>query len=584
MNSSLSLSKSGVWQDSNGNGIAEAGETINYTFVVMNTGDTDITGINIDDPTLGITITPNNFNLAVGETQMCTGTYDIQQFDIDTGEVLNTATAEGEDADGQPVEGTGSTTVLLPRPSISLTKTGMLLGNPKPGEMIEYEFLITNTGNTTLTNVMLIDPKISPSCFIVDLAPGDSELCVELYTITEQDVLSCMVMNIATVTATSASQGNPQVMDTAQFAINFPQTDLVITKIVDDTNKGIGQDVIFNLTATNNGPNNATGVIVTDMVPGSFVITEVQTPPGTNFDFNTNIWTIGNLANGESKILEICGYFTEAGMFINTATIEGNECDPFPDNNSTSVDVEVFNVNLTIDPAEATNPINTEHEITLTVKSDPNDIPVEGVFVKVSTNFGIFQDPLGGFTDQNGEAKFVLKSSQVGNSHITGTIPETNISTNAIKHWVICVFPGAMVETPNGFKKIEDIRKGDFVIDEFGNSIEVLNNVECLPGYQGYTIFKKNCFGNNMPNEDIKITNDHPIKPPGYSEGIAVQKLANKKDILKKLGFVPNTYMLITKDGVFVRINNLLVSSYAEEPFIKRFITNEKSKLVCKLL
>ena len=54
---------------------------------------------------------------------------------------------------------------------------------------------------------------------------------------------------------------------------------------------------------------------------------------------------------------------------------------------------------------------------------------------------------------------------------------------------IICVLPGAKVHTSDGTKKIEDIRKGDLVIDEFGNTITVINNIESQSGLKGYTLF-----------------------------------------------------------------------------------------------
>src|SRR5690606_24987287 len=48
--SGLSIVKTAELDDDNGNGIPDVGETIDYAFVVTNTGTTEITGVTVVDP------------------------------------------------------------------------------------------------------------------------------------------------------------------------------------------------------------------------------------------------------------------------------------------------------------------------------------------------------------------------------------------------------------------------------------------------------------------------------------------------------------------------------------------------------
>jgi uncharacterized repeat protein (TIGR01451 family) len=48
---------------------------------------------------------------------------------------------------------------LTQNPSIALVKTAAVGGTGKVGDVITYTFAVTNTGNTTLTNVVT-DPMI----------------------------------------------------------------------------------------------------------------------------------------------------------------------------------------------------------------------------------------------------------------------------------------------------------------------------------------------------------------------------------------------------------------------------------------
>ena len=100
----ITLLKEGEFNDENGNGLAEIGETITYTFTVANTGNVTLHDITIDDPIVAVTggILPV---LPVGQTDTTTFTavYVITKADIERGFVTNQATATGFDPNNDPV-------------------------------------------------------------------------------------------------------------------------------------------------------------------------------------------------------------------------------------------------------------------------------------------------------------------------------------------------------------------------------------------------------------------------------------------------------------------------------------------------
>ncbi|MFV0252674.1 MAG: hypothetical protein ACK5H2_04990, partial [Beutenbergiaceae bacterium] len=98
----LVKSVSGI-TDTNGNGLTDAGDVINYSFVVTNTGSRPLTDVVVTDPL--VTVVGGPVDLAVGgvDSTTFTASYEIQTADVVAGGVENTATVSGDDPAGDPV-------------------------------------------------------------------------------------------------------------------------------------------------------------------------------------------------------------------------------------------------------------------------------------------------------------------------------------------------------------------------------------------------------------------------------------------------------------------------------------------------
>jgi uncharacterized repeat protein (TIGR01451 family) len=86
--------------------------------------------------------------------------------------------------------------------------------------------------------------------------------------------------------------------------------------------------VTYTITATNNGPGNATGVQVTDKLPAG--LTYVSNTSNGSYNSTSGVWNISNLNNGTSTTITITALITaKTGTIINTATKTAeNEYDP----------------------------------------------------------------------------------------------------------------------------------------------------------------------------------------------------------------------------------------------------------------
>ena len=197
-----------------------AGDTIDYTFLVTNTGNVTLSAIVVDDPLVGAVDCPVT-SLAPGESTTCTATYTLTQADVDAGVVDNTATATGTDPNGTEVSDTDSASVDIPAaPSIALDKqAGVPTGNAA-GDTIDYTFLVTNTGNLTLSAIVVDDPLVGAvDCPVNTLAPGESTTCTATYTLTQADVDSGHVANTALVTGTDPGGTDVTATDSTDTVI-----------------------------------------------------------------------------------------------------------------------------------------------------------------------------------------------------------------------------------------------------------------------------------------------------------------------------------------------------------------------------
>jgi uncharacterized repeat protein (TIGR01451 family) len=125
--------------------------------------------------------------------------------------------------------------------------------------------------------------------------------------------------------------------------VGVPQvSDLAVTK-TGPANAVLGQSVTYQIVATNNGPSDATGVTVTDVLPAGATLTSATPSTGTCTGTGPVICTIGALANGSSATITVVATLNTGGTNVDTATVTGDQPDPNAANNSASVSTMVPN-------------------------------------------------------------------------------------------------------------------------------------------------------------------------------------------------------------------------------------------------
>lgn len=107
----------------------------------------------------------------------------------------------------------------------------------------------------------------------------------------------------------------------------------------------IGHNIVFTITATNNGPSAATGVAVTDILQSGYVFVSSTMTTGT-FDPNTGVWLVGYMNNTATAQLVITVTVIANGNYVNTAIIYGNQMDVNSLNNASSVETFPTDFNI----------------------------------------------------------------------------------------------------------------------------------------------------------------------------------------------------------------------------------------------
>jgi hypothetical protein len=244
---SLSLLKSQLSGD-----VTYAGEVVRYSLVAKNTGELDLTGVSIVDANATIKECSQAIPVAkllIGEEFRCTAEHIVSYGDLLAGTILNVATVSANG--GTSATSNAVSTRVKNAPGLTVVKSQTSAAPKQVGDVVHYSIVATNTGNTLLGNVHVIDKNAdldfcSPSIPVAQLKPGASISCGATHIVTATDIQVGRIVNVAVVksddlTASSAaftSADAPLVNTIGQIDSNS-----VITKIASSNTKGPKQAV-----------------------------------------------------------------------------------------------------------------------------------------------------------------------------------------------------------------------------------------------------------------------------------------------------------------------------------------------------
>jgi uncharacterized repeat protein (TIGR01451 family) len=199
---------------------------------------------------------------------------------------------------------------------------------------------------------------------------------------------------------------------------------------------------MYTVTLSDLGPNEATNVTVTDLLPAGLMFVSA-TPGQGSFDNSTGVWTVGTVTAGTPQTLRIATTVVSPNTETNTATIShADQGDPNGANNSGSVTITPQQADLAVSKTVSNATPNVGDTVTFTVTvSDvgPNaatsvrvadPLPAGLMFVSATPSAGSYDNTAGAWT------LGTVTASTPQTLQIAAKVVSPNLQTNtaAISH------------------------------------------------------------------------------------------------------------------------------------------------------
>jgi len=248
-------------------------------------------------------ITPASADLAPDGVQIFTATYEVSQDDIDAGtDLTNIATADGTPVRGtlMPVNDDAKVELQPADPNANLTKTASPDTAVNAGDIITYTYVLTNSGNVTLTNSSLTDihsgtgslSAITPAS-VPTLAPGDSVSFTATYVIRQSDIdVAAPITNTATLTTTPEGGTLPLIEADESVTVAKPDPQLIMEKAASDrTDVVAGQIITYSYKVENTGNVTMNAVSISDVHSGTGTLSAITPTSVTMAPGDTEVFT-----------------------------------------------------------------------------------------------------------------------------------------------------------------------------------------------------------------------------------------------------------------------------------------------------
>jgi uncharacterized repeat protein (TIGR01451 family) len=442
-------------------------DTITYTITLTDNGPNSATNVKVQD-TLPSGVSFVSSNPSQGTYDNATGVWTVGTVNPGAPQTLiisatvtspnpqtNTAAISHADQfDPDPANNGDTASVNPQHADLAVAKT---VSNPTPnvGDVITFTVTLTDNGPSSATNVRVTDLLPAGLTFVSSTpSQGTYVSSTGLWTVGTlpngahatlalQARVVSPVAQTNTATISHADQFDPVTGNNSASATETPQrADLAVRKTVSNATPNVGDIITFAVGLADLGPNPATNVQVTDLLPTGFTFISATPSQGT-YVAATGLWTVGAVATSTPQTLLIRARVASAAAQTNTATIShADQFDPNKANNSASATVTPQQADLALAKTVNDATPNVGEIITYTVtltNKGPNaatnvsilDLLPSGVsFISASPSLGAYNSgtglwtiaaiPNGGTATLTLTAQVVSPSTQTNTATITG--------------------------------------------------------------------------------------------------------------------------------------------------------------------
>lgn len=238
---------------------------------------------------------------------------------------------------------------VFPKADLQLNKSSNLI-DANYGDIVIWTLKITNNGPNVGTGIrlkdLIPDGLIILSCDDENYDKKTGILNIDSLNIGESKIINIKTLvnktgtfiNEASVSGNEYDWDLKNNNDSAGINVN-PSADLAVEILVNDTNPKFNSLVKWTLRVNNNGPDEATGVVVCDLLSKDLIYLSST----GNYDVKSGLWNIGTLEMGKSVSIDIVTLVNKTGKIANDANVSGREYDWNLSNNydNKSIGVEV---------------------------------------------------------------------------------------------------------------------------------------------------------------------------------------------------------------------------------------------------
>jgi uncharacterized repeat protein (TIGR01451 family) len=254
------------------------------------------------------------------------------------------------------------------------------------GEFSKF-FALTYPGTVQITN--------PASCAATNGAGGKVVITVPLSTLVDvAGPIDGDLHEVRAATVTQAAQGNSDAtgqgmlfneIDGAQTYVFTPvQADVSVSVTDAPDPVGVGQRLAYTITASNAGPDPATGVTLADALPGGTLVSATASQ-GSCSGTTMVSCALGSVASGGSATVTIVLTApTSAQTLTDTASVSTSTFDPNPDNDSSTTTTTVSaTAEVAVGMTDAPDPVNVGANLTYKI-TVPNFGPAAATGVTVT--------------------------------------------------------------------------------------------------------------------------------------------------------------------------------------------------------